>query len=58
MNLLESQFVLINDLESKFLSFFDDVSGLEYEVSRLSDDLDIQADQIKFLEEKICLNES
>ncbi|EFX70053.1 hypothetical protein DAPPUDRAFT_328521 [Daphnia pulex] len=31
--------------------------SLEYEVSRLSDDLDIQADQIKFLEEKISPNE-
>lgn len=45
-------------LNQNFSRFSDDVSGLEYEVSRLSDDLDIQADQIKFLEEKIFSNES
>ncbi len=48
-----SQFVLINDLESKISRISDDrVSDLESKVSRLSDDLDNHADKI-YSEEKV-----
>jgi outer membrane murein-binding lipoprotein Lpp len=54
VDLLVSQFVLINDLEFKISRISDDrVSDLESKVSRLSDDLDNHADQIKSLEEKV-----
>jgi hypothetical protein len=54
VDLLVSPFVLINDLEFKISLIGDDrVSDLESKVSRLSEDLDNHADQIKSLEEKV-----